>query len=516
MNEQKCFSKEHEDIKSTCYCAECKIYMCKKCESLHSQLFKYHKQYYLDKDKDISKIFTGFCKEKDHLEKLEFFCKNHNKLCCASCIIKIKKEGKGEHADCDICLIEDIKDEKHKNFENNLRSLENLSKNIDGSIKELKNMFQKIIQSKDELKIKVQKIFTEIRNEINEREDDIFLEIDKLYENTYINEKTIKEIDNLPNNIKYSLEKGNLTNKEWNNEEKLSSLLNDCINIENNIANINKSNELIKKSKDDMKTVIKFYPEEKNEITILLKKIKTFGDIYIDNISNIKENENNYIDIDIKSTNRIEPNRFSLELKGFSSKNYNNYYPKEIEYKDNFIFTICLEGKNKESLDAMIDIFNKDPNSKTIYSIRIDNNNKIFIDFKGRNSNISEIIDYCYQFDINLNEIFCSIYSNLDLKNLLKMNLDEFFLNLCSVIISMRCRFKHLQKLLLFFEEKTDEITKKEEEKKEVEEEKKEVEEKKKDEEEEKKEVEDKKEEENNEGEEKKEEEKKEEEKKIV
>ena len=65
-------------------------------------------------DKGIEKIFTGFCKEKNHLDKLEYFCKTHNKLCCSGCIDKIKREGKGQHTDCDICLIEDIKDTAQK------------------------------------------------------------------------------------------------------------------------------------------------------------------------------------------------------------------------------------------------------------------------------------------------------------------------------------------------------------------------------------------------------------------
>jgi uncharacterized protein YdhG (YjbR/CyaY superfamily) len=215
-------------------------------------------------------------------------------LCCASCITKIKKQNKGQHTDCDICIIEDIKEKKQKTFQKNIKSLDDLSKNIDGSINELKNMFQKITQSKDELKLKIQKIFTEIRNNINEREDELFLEIDKIYENTFINEKIMKEIEKLPNNIKRALEKGNLSDKKWNEEDKLCSLVNECINIENNLATINESNELIKKSKNDMKTIIKFYPEEKIDIDLFLKRIREFGEIYKDNDLNIISNEKNY------------------------------------------------------------------------------------------------------------------------------------------------------------------------------------------------------------------------------
>ena len=59
---------------------------------------------------------------------MEYFCKTHNKLCCSSCIVKLKREGKGQHTDCDICLIEDIENEKKKNLNKNIEILEDLSK----------------------------------------------------------------------------------------------------------------------------------------------------------------------------------------------------------------------------------------------------------------------------------------------------------------------------------------------------------------------------------------------------
>ena len=35
---KKCSSIEHENINDVCYCLECKVYMCKKCENFHSKL----------------------------------------------------------------------------------------------------------------------------------------------------------------------------------------------------------------------------------------------------------------------------------------------------------------------------------------------------------------------------------------------------------------------------------------------------------------------------------------------
>ena len=94
----KCSSKEDKDIDAISYCGECKIYMCNKCEKFHSKLFYNHLTYNLDKQ--IDDIFTGFCKEPNRKNKLEFFCKNHNTLCCAACLCKIEKDGVGLHKDC--------------------------------------------------------------------------------------------------------------------------------------------------------------------------------------------------------------------------------------------------------------------------------------------------------------------------------------------------------------------------------------------------------------------------------
>ena len=48
------------------------------------------------------------------------FCKNHNTLCCAACISKIQSKGNGKHKNCDVCNIEEIKDEKKNTLKNNI------------------------------------------------------------------------------------------------------------------------------------------------------------------------------------------------------------------------------------------------------------------------------------------------------------------------------------------------------------------------------------------------------------
>ena len=69
----KCFLTEHSNIEAIIYCQECKIFMCNKCEKNHQEICKYHHIFKLDKN--INEIFTGFCKEKNHIDELKYFVK---------------------------------------------------------------------------------------------------------------------------------------------------------------------------------------------------------------------------------------------------------------------------------------------------------------------------------------------------------------------------------------------------------------------------------------------------------
>ena len=276
MSEEKnkCSLEEHSKIDAIIYCQECKIFMCNKCEKLHSEICKNHHQYKLDKN--LKDIFTGYCKEKNHINELEYFCKDHNNLCCGLCITKIKDIKNGQHSDCNVCLIKDIENEKKEKLKNNIENLENLSNNIQESINKIKVIYEEMNEKKENLKIKVQEIFTKIRNILNNREDEILLEIDKKYENLCFKEEIIKESEKLPKRIKESIERGKIINKEWNNN-KLNILINDCINIEKNIKDINIINENIKKY-NSINLNLKFYPEN-DGINNIIEEIKKFGKI---------------------------------------------------------------------------------------------------------------------------------------------------------------------------------------------------------------------------------------------
>ena len=380
---QKCSLKEHNEFDAIIYCQKCEIYMCNKCEKHHSELFLNHKSFNLDKD--ISKIFTGFCKIKNHQIGLDFFCKNHNMLCCGLCIIKIKREGCGQHIDCNVCNIEDIIDEKKKNLKSNIKILEDLSNSLKSSIDELKIISEKITKNKEEIKLNIQKIFTKIRNAINDREDELLLEVDKKFEKYYFNEDILKEGEKLPNKIKISLEKGKIIEKEWDNN-KIKLLINDCINIENDIKNIYNINDKIKKcNSDDVE--LKFNSDDGIS---LLKSIKQFG--------LIKKNNNVQNNINI---NVLDFNPQYIKCIKKISDSFGNYH---CYVYDGICFFI---SKNNEYVLGYIDSTYK---SIIYYDI---NNDKEIKRINNAHENYIYIIKY---YDYHLYDIILSSSYNNDVK----------------------------------------------------------------------------------------------------
>ena len=242
-------------------------------------------------EKNTEEIFTDICNEPKHKNELLFYCKDHNKLCCGLCIIKLKKDGYGQHTNCNVCLIENIKEEKKKKLDDNIEILENLSNTLEQSLNELKKIFEIINDNKEKIKLKVQKIFTRIRSSLNDREDEILLHIDNKFDELFFNENLIKESKRLPKAVKIHLEKGKLINNKWNENDKLNSLINDCIIIENDINDINFINEKITNC-NSMSLNVKFCPEESG-IDSFIQSIKSFGNIYYHNFK-LKNNSNDY------------------------------------------------------------------------------------------------------------------------------------------------------------------------------------------------------------------------------
>ena len=378
ITKKKCSLKKHNEIDAISYCHECKIYMCNKCINHHQELYENHHQLNLDKDIEV---FIDICQEDNHPMKLAYYCKDHNQLCCVCCIAKVEGNGYGQHKDCNICFIENIKEEKKNALKENIKYLEDVSKNLDNQIKELKNIFEKINVYKEDLKLKVQNFFTKIRNALNEREDKLLLEIDNKYNDIFCNEDIIKECDKLPKKIKKSLDKGKLIDNDWNDNLILSSMINDCINIEKMIKNINIINEKIKKCNSNIEQKLEFEPNEE-QIDNLMRTIKTFKIL----------NDNKFDSLILKS--EVDENKFKLliqsQLKINEPKllfrasrdqlNYLNVVNK-INNKSNLIF-LYFTGKKrifgafiKTKLDDIQDKkYYKDENA-FVFSL---DNNKIY------------------------------------------------------------------------------------------------------------------------------------------
>ena len=322
---KRCSLKEHREIDAIFYCQECKINMCNKCEKVHSGLLQNHHIYSLDKD--INEIFTGLCTKPNHSLDLQFYCKTHNELCCAACISKIRLKGNGQHKNCQIYYITKIKKNKMENLGKNIKDLEELSNKLEPSIKELKSIYEQINESKEKLKMEIQKLFTKIRTELNKREDELYLEIDKKYDELFFKADLIKESEKLPNIVKISLEKGNIKENDWNDENKLSKIINDCIKIENTIKNLNLIYDKINIFNSNKELEIEFNPKNDEIDKGLLNEIKEFGKIKVKNHNSSNKElviqikpENDEIDIGllnaIKEFENINVKNSDTKLEG--------------------------------------------------------------------------------------------------------------------------------------------------------------------------------------------------------
>ena len=276
ITNKKCSFEEHKDIDAISYCSKCDIYVCEKCKDYHNNLInRNHNQIFNKENNEI-------CLEKNHQEKLEYFCRTHNKLCCRACVTKIKGLGNGQHSECDICFIKDIIDERKNLLNQNIIYLKNNRTTFDSLINKLKEAYKEISDKKEKLKIRIQKFFTKIRNEINKREDQLLLIVEQVYENYFFNKNFSKDIDKIENKLNLSINKGMLVSNEYNNDEiNFISLINDCILIEDCIKEINYLKENYEKYEKNKTLAIdlKLKEEEIN----FLNNIKNLGNIYANN-----------------------------------------------------------------------------------------------------------------------------------------------------------------------------------------------------------------------------------------
>ena len=134
----------------------------------------------------------------------------------------------------------------------------------------------------------------------------------------------------MTNKIKISLENGKKIDNKWNENVQLNYLINDCIMIENDIKEINKINEIIKKC-ISFQIKIEFKTKE-NENDDLVKMIKTFGDIHNNNFigKKVKEGLNNIVGFSIGAN---IPINYTAD---FFFKKFKDEIEEEIDFSDIF------------------------------------------------------------------------------------------------------------------------------------------------------------------------------------
>ena len=262
--------------------------MCEKCNEHHKEFYTHQ----ILEIKDFEESFTGICKEENHNNTLDYYCKTHNQLCCDSCIIKFQKNGKGLHSKCEIYPIEEVKDQMKDNLNQNIKLLEELSISLDKSINELKDIFEKINENKETIKIKIQKIFTKLRNELNNREDELINKVDKKFEEILFEEELIKKCEKLPKKVESSLSKAKLVNDKDKENNHLNEFIYNCINLETYINDIKNLNENLIKSKSIKPNVNLFLNEE--DINYFTNKVKSIGYIYYKNFEFENNDNKNY------------------------------------------------------------------------------------------------------------------------------------------------------------------------------------------------------------------------------
>ena len=352
----KCSLEKHNDLDANSYCQECKIYMCEKCEKFHSELFTKHHQIKISQDDDDIKIFTGLCQEKNHSIELEYYCKTHNMLICSKCISKIQEKGNGKHRDCDICFIEDFENERKTKLNENINTLEKILGNLEQSIKEIKDIKEKINNKREELKMNIQKIFTKIRNTINEREDQLFSEIDKLFNfsKSVLNDDKIQKYERLPKKTQNLIKEVKLKSKDLNwRKNNLTSLINECINIEKNlieVKEINNLNETLKKV-DPLSNFYsyKFYFDEEEQNNFI-EKINNFGEFKREQVTEEPLFDTNIFNINEQDIKEWLDNR-NFITKLLYRKTRDGNKPQDFHSKcDNNVVTLTLIQANDNSL----------------------------------------------------------------------------------------------------------------------------------------------------------------------
>jgi hypothetical protein len=274
---KNCSTKAHWNKIAKKYCITCKKYLCEICSETHNTCDRQHELYSIDKVDNLS--FTGNCKEHNHPNKLEYFCKDDNKLCCAACLCKIKDKGDGQHTECNACFIKDIKEEKMRILIDNINILKDIYNNLKKKYKEVKKINEKAKPKKEEIKQKIIDIFENFQKLLEKRKIELLNEVNNLYDKFFFSDDFINNYKNIISKIDDYYKKAKNVNEKWNKEEKngkLNLLIDDCIKIEKKVEEFKEKNEKVKSIKPNINI---HFIDKDNEEEQIKEKIINFGKI---------------------------------------------------------------------------------------------------------------------------------------------------------------------------------------------------------------------------------------------
>ena len=153
----KCYYNEHSEQTATNFCFKCNKFLCETCSTSHCDTNPKHNLFSVDKDLNLN--FTGYCTEGNHPNKLDYYCFTHNNLCCAACLCKIKDRGDGQHTECKVCHIDQIKGEKKRKLNDNLKLLKKFSLNMKKILKDIRTFYEHINPIKEDIIMNIKNIF---------------------------------------------------------------------------------------------------------------------------------------------------------------------------------------------------------------------------------------------------------------------------------------------------------------------------------------------------------------------
>ena len=221
-----CSLEDHKEKKAIKECENCDIKLCQECSKFHSKYLPLHNLILINNEKSFySKIN---CSQENHNKiPLNYYCQNHNELCCAFCLCIKEENNLGNHNKCKIISINEIENIKKQNLNENVKILNELIKKLCEKKQMIENILKKKKKNKEEIKKKISEYFTELRNILNEREDELFKIIEMIKKSINI-EKMNEKINNF---IKI------LDDNNCNNTFHFSPSENEFLNYKQNLKN---------------------------------------------------------------------------------------------------------------------------------------------------------------------------------------------------------------------------------------------------------------------------------------